>query len=78
MTPTPQSKSTVDPHFTVVVQIKETVRATAGFVTGGEKRQVDDVLSVTTRADTEAEAIDRALTMLHAEADRKRNQMELP
>ena len=79
MTPTPQS--TVDHHFTVIVQIKETARMTTGFAKS--ERQVDDVLAVTARAISEPDAIIRALTMLKAEADRlhitsQGSDMELP
>lgn len=76
--PAKSQPSTVDGHFTVIVQVKETRRVGTGFAKS--ERQSDDVLSVTARAESESEAIDRALTMLQAEADRMgmRTRMELP
>lgn len=78
--PPAKDQSTVDGHFTVIVQIKEVKRVGTGFAKS--ERQTDDVLAVTARAISEPDAILRALTMLQAEVDRlhikQPEPMELP
>jgi hypothetical protein len=63
-------------HFTVTVQVKEVTPASPGtdYRAGtpaqpATEREVNDVVSVTTRADTKANAVEKAVRMLEAEAE---------
>jgi hypothetical protein len=67
-------------HYTVTVQVKEVIPASPGtdknaaYSRGqtpelATEREVNDVVSVTTRADTKANAVEKAVRMLEAEAE---------
>lgn len=60
-------------HFTVHVEVKEVTPAMEKVeynkIVSSTPRDVSDVVQVTTRADTKAEAVDKAIRMLEAEAE---------
>jgi isoaspartyl peptidase/L-asparaginase-like protein (Ntn-hydrolase superfamily) len=67
-------------HYTVTVQVQEVTPAQPAMeaiYTGGKQRpaqdaierQVDEVVRVTTRADTKSDAVEKAVRMLEAEGE---------